>query len=113
MNGIESIRESRKDGYWGAPQDDYECLEAERHVDYLLEEVDRLQVKLEQAVRMAKVVEAARDLMTEQQRVTALDERVRAGLDYETDDLSRDELWRRFGALQAALAAIDADGEGG
>ena len=49
---VNEIRESREDGYWGSPMDDYECLEAEQHVDYLLAENARLQV----------VVEAAREL---------------------------------------------------
>lgn len=62
MNGIESIRESRRDGYWGSPGDDYECLEAERHVDYLLAEVDRLHAKLERIERLQREAAAGRAL---------------------------------------------------
>lgn len=62
MNGIESIRESRRDGYWVSPGDDYECLEAERHVDYLLAEVDRLHAKLERIERLQREAAAGRKL---------------------------------------------------
>lgn len=59
MNGIEQIRESRKDGYWGSPIDAYECPEAERHVDYLLAEVDRLHEKLVHIERLEREAAAA------------------------------------------------------
>ena len=79
MNGIEQIRESRKDGYWGLPVDGYECLEAERHVDYLLAQVDRLQA----------IADTAREIVA--------------------DAIADDELvnWAVV-ILQSALAAYDA-----
>lgn len=95
MNGIEQIRESRKDGYWGSPQDGYECLEAERHVDYLLAEVDRLHKKLAALERQQAVVEAARAL--------------RSLNDMESSTVVTVSKVR-FAALLAALAALEAGG---
>lgn len=51
---VKQIAESRKDGYWGSPGDDYRCIEAAQHVDYLL-------ARLRAAEELCDVLEEAQD----------------------------------------------------
>jgi hypothetical protein len=109
MNGIEQIRQSRKDGYWGSSDDDYECLEAERHVDYLLAEVDRLYALVEKASKLQAIEGAARELIT-----TPLPMPLDADADLETMQRAKAalmltrEFQERLEALVTELAAFDA-----
>ncbi len=57
---------------------------------------------------LEKVAAAGKALVTEQERLTEVDERVRQGLAYESGEQRRDELWRRWGAFKAALSAAGA-----